>query len=110
MDERHPLAGIPAARRERALFLRPHRARRERAGGGAALHALHAGRGRAAAIRGLGEDRAGARPHPGAVRPDLQLTMTGPMRADMARQPEVIAGLLDRAPDFLAAGAAMAPG
>lgn len=36
--------------------------------------------------------------------------MTGPMRADMARQPEVIAGLLARAPEFLAAGAALAPG
>jgi fructoselysine-6-P-deglycase FrlB-like protein len=32
------------------------------------------------------------------------------MRADMARQPEVIAGLLARAPEFVAAGAALAPG
>ena len=32
------------------------------------------------------------------------------MRADMARQPAVIAGLLGRAPAFLAAGAALAPG
>lgn len=32
------------------------------------------------------------------------------MRADMARQPAVVAGLLARAPDFLAAGAALAPG
>jgi len=36
--------------------------------------------------------------------------MSGPMRADMARQPEVIAGLLDRAPEILAAGATLAPG
>lgn len=36
--------------------------------------------------------------------------MTGPMRADMARQPDVIAGLLSRAAEFVQAGAAMAPG
>lgn len=33
-----------------------------------------------------------------------------PMRADMARQPEAIATLLTRAPAFLTAGAALAPG
>lgn len=32
------------------------------------------------------------------------------MRADMARQPDVIAGLLARTPDFVTAGAALAPG
>ena len=36
--------------------------------------------------------------------------MLGPMRADMARQPEVIAALLLRAPAFLEAGAGLAPG
>lgn len=36
--------------------------------------------------------------------------MIGAMRADIARQPEVIAALLRRAPEFLEAGARLAPG